>query len=106
MNMKCNQKYNLCDENPTDCHFELKTFVQRTKHSTFYLHNKFESSLWAVVPCTKVFSSKWQSVGFSSHKLYFWLHFIFIYEFIHCQYLILIEYNIIAFPGKMRPTEK
>lgn len=28
MNMKCNQKYNLCDENPTDCHFELKTFVQ------------------------------------------------------------------------------
>ena len=26
MNMKCNQKYNLCDENPTDCHFELKTF--------------------------------------------------------------------------------
>ena len=30
MNMKCNQKYNLCDENPTDCHFELKTFVQGT----------------------------------------------------------------------------
>lgn len=28
--MKCNQKYNLCDENPTDCHFELKTFVQGT----------------------------------------------------------------------------
>ena len=30
MSMKCNQKYNLCDENPTDCHFELKTFVQGT----------------------------------------------------------------------------
>ena len=26
----CKQKYNLCDETPSDCHFELKTFSKGT----------------------------------------------------------------------------
>ena len=30
MNLLCNQKYNLCDETPTDCHFEQRTFTQGT----------------------------------------------------------------------------